>query len=475
MSQYVDGKNSINNDTSDDNEKVRKPLLNTLGSPNILRASPEGSPPPGITNIEEEKAFLDRGTPTTIKDKYNIVYMIFLLFGIAILLPWNVFITAENYFKFKLDTNQSANATYNENFTFIVGTIGQTTNVIMNIFNILVTFGGNPKNRIPYTILISAACIFFHIILAMIDSSTWPLTFFILCCVSVFIMYVGTGIMNSCVFSVASILPMEYLNAVILGNNLSGCFTAIMSITSKLVSPNPRIAAIYYFLSAFIALMLAFIGYFVMHRTEFYKYWHRVNQDISKKEAYENNNVPKSVPYGKIIKKIWFLLFCIWLNFFSTLSIFPVYNLGIKPVSKDFIISQKWFQDVVTFLTFNGLVTLGNLVPNLIKWPGPKWLPLVVILRAIIVIIFFLFSNFKPDERHLPVLITNDYVYWLGSALSPLIFGYCTSLLMMYTPQQVDPEHSGTAAMLSALMLVIGVVSGLQFTIVLEQIALIKF
>lgn len=96
MSQYVDGKNSINNDTSDDNEKVRKPLLNTLGSPNILRASPEGSPPPGITNIEEEKAFLDRGTPTTIKDKYNIVYMIFLLFGIAILLPWNVFITAEN-------------------------------------------------------------------------------------------------------------------------------------------------------------------------------------------------------------------------------------------------------------------------------------------------------------------------------------------------------------------------------------------
>lgn len=77
-----------------------------------------------------------------------------------------------------------------------------------------------------------------------------------------------------------------------------------MSITSKLVSPNPRIAAIYYFLSAFIALMLAFIGYFVMHRTEFYKYWHRVNQDISKKEAYENNNVPKSVPYGKIIKKV---------------------------------------------------------------------------------------------------------------------------------------------------------------------------
>ena len=44
----------------------------------------------------------------------------------------------------------------------------------------------------------------------------------------------ATGILNSCVYGVVSILPMEYINAVILGNNLSGCFTAAMSIISKL-------------------------------------------------------------------------------------------------------------------------------------------------------------------------------------------------------------------------------------------------
>jgi len=36
--------------------------------------------------------------------------------------------------------------------------------------------------------------------------------------------------------------------------------------------------------------------------------------------------------------------------------------------------------------------------------------------------------------------------------------------------RQVEPENAGTAAMLSALALVIGVVSGLQFSVVLDQI-----
>lgn len=459
MSKYdLKGINSVN-DTSDENEKVLKPLLNN-GAPNqaVFSEEIQTSPSAGA------------------KDHYNIIYFIFIIFGIAILLPWNVFINAEDYFvKYKLDVNGSRNASYRTDFTFIVGSIGQSTNVLMNVFNIMISFGGNPKNRIPYTILLSAACIFLHVILAIIDTSTWPLQFFITCCVSVFVMYVATGIMNSCVFYVAAILPMEYVNAIILGNNLSGCFTAIMNIVSKLTSPDLRISAIYYFLSAFIALLIAFISYFVMQRMAFYKYWNRVNQEMNKNKVYEQDVSSTRVPYLKILKKIWVLLFCIWLNFFSTLSIFPVFLLKVEPISDDFIIPKKWFQDVVTFVTFNFLVTIGNLIPKLIKRPGPKWIPVAVITRAILVFLFFIFSNYNPENRNLPVVIQNDYVYWAGCALSPLIFGYFTSLLMMYTPQQVEPEYAGTAAMMAGLTLVIGVISGLQFTVVLEQIALIKF
>lgn len=247
-----------------DSEKVNRPLIDKSESPN------------GITNksdsdeLNDTSIIIRDGTlpDGQVKDKFYLVYMIFLLFGIASLLPWNIFITATSYFvDFKLNTNQSYNATYRTDFTFYIGVIGQTTNVIMNLFNILVTFGGNPKNRIPYTILLCSAVIIFHVILAIVDSSEWPLAFFILCAVSVFVMYIATGIMNSCIYYVSSIFPMEYLNAIILGNNLAGIFTTVMSIGSKATSPNLRIAAIYYFLSAFVILMLEFIGYFVMHRT----------------------------------------------------------------------------------------------------------------------------------------------------------------------------------------------------------------
>jgi hypothetical protein len=89
--------------------------------------------------IKDDKTF-DLGR---VKDKFSIVYAIFLMYGIAILLPWNIFITATEYFvDFKLNTNTSRNATYRTDFTFYIGLVGQVTNAAMNIGNILITFGG---------------------------------------------------------------------------------------------------------------------------------------------------------------------------------------------------------------------------------------------------------------------------------------------------------------------------------------------
>lgn len=106
---------------------------------------------------------------------------------------------------------------------------------------------------------------------------------------------------------------------------------------------------------------------------------------------------------------------------------------------------------------------------------GPKYLPMAVVVRAALAFLFFSFSNFEPTKRTLPVLIANDFVYWLGCILFPIAFGYLTSLLMMFTPTQVEPEYAGTAGMLSSLALVIGVTSGLNFTILLRMIVLANY
>lgn len=74
------------------------------------------------------------------------------------------------------------------------------------------------------------------------------------------------------------------------------------------------------------------------------------------------------------------------------------------------------------------------------------------------------------------MLVSSDWVYWvLGCAISPLAFGYFTSLLMMYAPRQVEPQHAGTAAMLASLALVVGVTTGLNFVLVYEKLVLWKW
>ena len=91
-------------------------------------------------------------------------------------------------------------------------------------------------------------------------------------------------------------------------------------------------------------------------------------------------------------------------------------------------------------------------------------MPIAVVARAVLAFLFYTFSNFEPTKRTLPVLISNDYGYWAGCIVNPIVFGYLTSLLMMFTPKQVEPEYAGTAGMLSSLALVIGVTSGLNFS-----------
>jgi hypothetical protein len=138
-------KNYDSSPTNDDVEQSNRPLLKTTSSPTAIKPV-HSTKSPNETDLNDVSVLIkDAGTPVLkpAKDKFYIVYAIFLLFGIAILLPWNIFITATGYFvDYKLDTNTSRNATYREDFTFYVGLVGQVTNVVMNLVNILITFGG---------------------------------------------------------------------------------------------------------------------------------------------------------------------------------------------------------------------------------------------------------------------------------------------------------------------------------------------
>lgn len=83
----------------------------------------------------------------------------------------------------------------------------------------------------------------------------------------------------------------------------------------------------------------------------------------------------------------------------------------------------------------------------------------------------------------MPVLIENDYIYWTGSALTSFLSGYLISLLIVYIPtkmrkkyssqtilvkflkyKQTETEKSGLAGILTSVVLIVGILSGVQMT-----------
>ena len=99
------------------------------------------------------------------QNRFYLVYCIVLLFGIATLLPWNIFITATSYFvDYKLNTTETNVSTwYRKDFTYWTGIIGQATNVLMNLINIIISIkfsssGGyfKEENTVAFHMLIYA-------------------------------------------------------------------------------------------------------------------------------------------------------------------------------------------------------------------------------------------------------------------------------------------------------------------------------
>lgn len=75
---------------------------------------------------------------------------------------------------------------------------------------------------------------------------------------------VAGGIYQNCVYGMAAKLPFKYTGAVVLGSNISGAFTSIISILSLYFSSSARTAAIYYFIGAMFVLLACFDTYFAL-------------------------------------------------------------------------------------------------------------------------------------------------------------------------------------------------------------------
>lgn len=418
-------------------------------------------------NLNMDDAALQTFMP---RDKYNLVYITFLIHGIGVLMPWNMFITAISYFtRYKLSEAYIGNVefAYASIFLQYLTFAAQVPNVIFNWMNIFVQMGGNLTTRIVWSISIEVVIFILTIALAMSDSSSWPGVFFWITMVSVVILNMANGIYQNTIFGMAAKLPIKYTGAVVLGSNMSGTFTSVVRILSDTFASNVRMSAIYYFITALFVLLVCFDTYFALPLNRFYRHHELKEQKEAQLQISQNSGRKTRVPYFYIFKKCLPQLWNIFFVFFCTLSIFPSVHANIQMSDPDFFLTTTYFESVVCFLTFNFWAMMGSFLAGFYQFPGPKYLWIPVALRVVFIPLF-LMCNYQLDKvtRILPVLITNDWVYWLIATAMGLTSGYFSSLGMMYAPKVVETKYQGTAGMFAAAALITGIFSGICFAFI---------
>ncbi|CAG7733168.1 unnamed protein product [Allacma fusca] len=406
-------------------------------------------------------------------DRFKLVFLIMVIHGIGTLMPWNMFITAKSYFvDYKLHKNYTGvESTYANNFLPVIGFAAQIPNVLFNWLNIFVSIGGNLKTRIIWSIVIEVFLFIGTIILAMVDTRDFPGVFYSLTVFTVVVMNMAGGIYQNSVYGIAA--KLDYTGAVVLGNNISGTFAAIISIISIAMAPEKRTAAIYYFITALFVLLVCFDTYFALPLNKFYRY-HELQsskEQESKRQIGARSGVTQKASYFSILKKCFPQCVNVFLVFFVTLSVFPTVISDIGMSDPNFIITEKYFTQVTCFLTFNLFAMIGNVFPSLFQWPSARFLWIPVVLRFLFVP-FFLFCQYKPlsPTRTLPIYIANDWVYWGGSVLLGLTSGYYSSLAMIYCPRTVESENAPVAGMFGAAFLITGIFAGITFSSVMKDI-----
>ncbi|KAL8618131.1 hypothetical protein ACOMHN_034358 [Nucella lapillus] len=402
------------------------------------------------------------------RDRYRLVYVIMMIHGISLLMPWNMFITAKSYFEdYKLTARDKTRSDelreYRINFMSYLSMASQFPIVALHVVNIFCQCGGKPAVRIVGSLTAMIIVFVITLSLAMVDSSSWPREFFWITLMSAIIINSAVGVYQSSLYGVVAYLPMKYTNAVIFGNNISGTFVALLNIVVIALSPDAKSSAIYYFLTAVLVLLIAVDSYVLLPHTTFFHHFKSVMKwrqaEHKKSRPQQETFLARIWTYWQVFKQIWVLALSVWLVFVVSLALFPQIQSDIKRLS--FPISDLYWTPVFCFLSFNLFAMLGNLLTERLRFPGPRWVWLPVLLRVVFVPLYLMF-NFRPSHRSWAAPLANDYAFIFCSVLMAFSGGYLSSLCMMYAPVKVERHHAGYAGMMMSLFLVLGILCGVN-------------
>ncbi|CAG8519002.1 7841_t:CDS:2 [Scutellospora calospora] len=340
------------------------------------------------------------------KDKYRIVYFIFFLQGVAMLLGWNVFITASVFFH-----SRFLGSPYSDDFQNYFSIVYELASLIFLVHALYTQTKENASIRLIYSLIVTALALFamtmsIQFLDLFTSSGYFYFTITLVCLVGMTISY-----QQNSIFGIAALFPPKYTQAVMSGQGLAGIAVSVSQIFSA-VAVNRSSNKI-----------------------------DKLPNDDDLTQSIDNNLNNRS--FKNTFNKIHKLIFSVTFVFSVTLSIYPSVTAFIKSVTPDDKknIFLPLYETLV--ITDQNRITLLSIIRVI-------FLPLILICNVDVGL---------SNMRILPLLIDSDLVYFLILFLFAISNGYVVSLSMMAGPQVegVEKELAGT---LLSFFLVVGLVVG---------------
>jgi len=396
---------------------------------------------------------------------------VFYLLGMTTLLPWNFFISVNDYwnFKFRDPTGNQTHTVLQKEFTSylaIASNVPNATFVILNVF-----FGRSFRLNIRIIGALSLmATLFIGVILmARINSDKWQEWFLYSTLIIVVFLNICTAVFQGGIIGVAGKFPPEYMGGMMAGQALGGIFPSLINILVIAFQVSPGDIGFYCFIIAFVFVLVCLGAYCAVQTTSFFRHFAGTSSS-------GGDTVVQTVSYRKIFKQSWRYQLSVLICFCTTLTVFP--SVTVLVVSQfrsdpDNTFASVYFTPVTCFLLFNCGDYVGRLLASWIKLPNSAKLGQNIVLAITILRIgmipLLMLCNAAPDVRHLPVYFDKDADYYALMIVLSLSNGYIGNLCMMHGPKSVDhqDEQECVASMLvSILVLGIGAGSFLSYPVV---------
>ncbi|XP_054885572.1 equilibrative nucleoside transporter 3 [Poeciliopsis prolifica] len=407
------------------------------------------------------------------EDSYKLVYVTFFLMGIGSLLPWNFFITAKQYWLYKLSnsTDQNDHSTSIDYFESYLSIASAVPSVLCLVLNYFLVKRLSPKVRILSSLILMLLVFVVTTALVKVDVSEYRKEFFVGTLTSVAVVSGASNIFCGSVFGISGYFPMRISQALISGQAMGGTLTALASIVTLAVAEDVTTNTLFYFLTADVFILLCIIAFLLLPKYAYSRHYMLAATCISPGTLSDEPSPAGGVPpLQPIIKKAGVLGLCVFYVFFISISVFPSVSSGIQSMNTDS--GSPWattyFVPLTSFLLYNVADFSGRLMTAWVQNPGPtsRILPVLVLCRTVLVPLL-MFCNYQPRDHLHTVLFPHDVYPVVFNCLLGLSNGYLGTLPMIYGPKVVPRELAEATGVVMSFFLALGLAVGSAFSVLL--------